>query len=135
MSPHHQYYPPYPPFLAPRPHPPNNDLNDLTTLIALRDFVSGALAFRRPVIDFPTFQSLFLAAYAAWQNYPDDYRLHLHFRRGVDCSRNELLEREDWENGEYFIVGCVEVFAHFMEKMDDEGAPVPARYESYDSQD
>jgi hypothetical protein len=40
----------------------------------------------------------------------------LHFRQGSWCSRDELLERIEWDRGEYFVSGSVEFFAHFMRK-------------------
>lgn len=102
----------YPTPLAPPP------INDLTTLIALHGFVSGQLAFRHSAQDFPTFDHIFLVAYEAWQNDPDDYHLHLHFCRGegVQCSHADLLERAGWESGAYFIGGTISVFAHFAPK-------------------
>lgn len=95
--------------------------NDSTTLIALRGFVSGQLAFRRRVTDFPTFDHIFLAAYEAWRNDPDEYHLHLHFCRGpgAQCSHEDLLERISWESGAYFIGGTISVFAHFAKKLQE----------------
>jgi hypothetical protein len=139
MSCHYHHPPPYPPFFGPpvfpAPLPPSPHMNDLTTLIPLRGFVASTLAFRRPVTDFATFHDLFLAAYHSFTNDPTEYHLHLHFRRGADvqCSKDELLEKEDWESGEYFIGGTIEAFAHFMEKAGDR-AKDPVSAKSYTNQ-
>jgi hypothetical protein len=52
----------------------------------------------------------------AFGNDAEEYRLHLHFRQGGWCSRDELLERVEWDRGEYFVSGNVEFFAHFMRR-------------------
>ncbi|KAH3947352.1 hypothetical protein HBI56_140980 [Parastagonospora nodorum] len=120
---HHHQHGAYPAPLAPLP------INGPTTLIALRGFVSGQLAFRRSVTAFPTFDDIFLATYEAWQNDPDKYHLHLHFCQGegVLCSREDLLERISWESGVYFIGGTISVFAHFAKRPQAGPEPLAGR--------
>jgi hypothetical protein len=111
-SSHHHQHGAYPAPLAPPP------INGPAALIALRGFVSGQLAFRRSITDFPTFDHIFLATYEAWQNDADEYHLHFHSRRGesVQCSHEDLLSRASWESGAYFIGGTISVFAHFAKR-------------------
>tara|TARA_R110002003_G_scaffold45_5_gene3498 strand:+ start:53032 stop:53652 length:621 start_codon:yes stop_codon:yes gene_type:complete len=91
-------------------------MNNLTTTISIRGYVTGAVAFRRPAAAFPTFDDILSAAYLAFGNDAEEFRLHLHFRQGGWCSKDELLERVEWDRGEYFVSGSVEFFAHFMRR-------------------
>jgi hypothetical protein len=47
-------------------------MNDLTTIICIRGYVTGAVAFRRPAADFPTFDDILSASYLAFGNDPEE---------------------------------------------------------------
>ena len=96
--------------------PPRPTTGDLTTIIGIRGFVTGRVGFRRPASEFPDFDDILRASYEVFENDPLEYRLHLHYQQGGLCSREELLERAEWNRGEYFIGGSIEFFAHFMAK-------------------
>jgi hypothetical protein len=96
-------------------HPPIRT-NDPNTIIALHGFISGVPAFRIPASNIPTFTALCVATYSAFQNEVEEYRLHFHFRQDVPCDERELLEREKWDAGAYFIGGSIDIYAHFMRR-------------------
>ncbi|KAH7385178.1 hypothetical protein DE146DRAFT_192698 [Phaeosphaeria sp. MPI-PUGE-AT-0046c] len=88
------------------------------TIIALRGFVSNALAFRLPASQFATFHALEQAAYAAFDIEPDAFTLHLHLRRREEgsCERQDgryVLDETGWEHG-VDVGGEQGVWAHFV---------------------
>jgi hypothetical protein len=107
MSQNSFHPPPNQPFLPPSLPPIRT--NDLNTTISLHGFVSGVPAFRMSAANTPTFTALCFATYSAFQNEVEEYRLHFHFRQDVPCDERELLERDAWDAGKYFISGEIDI--------------------------
>jgi hypothetical protein len=107
MSQNPFYPPPNLPF--PSPIPPPIRTNDPNTTTSLHGFVSGVPAFRMSAANTPTFTALCFATYSAFQNEVEEYRLHFHFRQDVPCDERELLERDAWDAGKYFISGEIDI--------------------------
>jgi len=132
---YHQY-PPGPPYLPPGPPPPFPHgppppqgpppppdrsesatppiIPNYNTTIIVRGYESGAVGFRRPASDFPEYDDVLRATYAAFQNSPTEFRLHLHFWPDTFCFPRDMLNRDEWNRGQYFVGGRIEFFAHFM---------------------
>lgn len=85
-------------------------------MIGMRDFNTRQRAFRLPASELGTFDDLFQRTYASSRRNRDDSALHFHFHQNTPCTPIQLLNERDWDDGEYFIGGRIEFFAHFVER-------------------
>jgi hypothetical protein len=98
-----------------------SSLSHTPTLISLLGTVSSARAFRLPHIQLPTLSSFRRAAYTAFHIDAAVYELHLYFVRGG----GEELSAREWDRGDYWVGGTVEVWAGFDRR--EEGGNVGRR--------
>ncbi|KAI8941763.1 hypothetical protein NX059_002966 [Plenodomus lindquistii] len=109
---------------------------DYTTVVSLRDFNSNIRHLRVPAPQLGPYRNLLGQAFEAWDILDDDDHLevHFHYRRDTPCLPGQLLDPEDWDAGEYFVGGGVEIFAHFVGRRQcnrsDMGRDLP-RYQSH----
>ncbi|CAO2653549.1 Nn.00g029600.m01.CDS01 [Neocucurbitaria sp. VM-36] len=87
---------------------------DQTTMIGIRDFTTGQRAFRHPASELGTFDDLTHRTYAGFHRDAHRFRLHFHFQQNTPCTSIQLLSKQEWDDGEYFIGGRIEFFAHFV---------------------
>jgi hypothetical protein len=116
-----------PPDNPPLPPPPTTTIPFLIPLLFLHGVHTNTPVFRLPSSHFHTFTSICLAAYTAFQNKPEEYRLHLYLRPEGACVEGESVNREVWDGGGYVNdvegeerkggeFGKRRVWAHFMRR-------------------
>ncbi|KAI4916211.1 hypothetical protein J4E85_010299 [Alternaria conjuncta] len=86
----------------------------ITTLIEVRDFAIGPDLYRRRASDLSDWDDLIEYTFNAFNRDERYFRLHFHFSRETHCIEDELLSKDDWNDGIYFVGARRLFFAHFV---------------------
>ncbi|KAI4630984.1 hypothetical protein J4E83_002510 [Alternaria metachromatica] len=84
------------------------------TLIEVRDFAIGPDLYRRRASDLSDWDDLIEYTFNAFNRDERYFRLHFHFSRETHCVEDELLTKEDWNDGIYFVGANRLFYAHFV---------------------